>query len=476
MSDDTNIFFRKWAIAGRRRRSLWHLLSAPQLFIGSFALLVVLGTLALKWVPGLYTKQPLGWLDALFTATSAVCVTGLIVEDTATFFTPRGQFVILALIQLGGLGIISFTSLIIVTLGRRMSLRHEALSGSSQEAAPLVNRQNLVRDVFYFTFAAEALGAIALYLIWLPSLEQLGWTWREAAWHAIFQSVSAFCNAGFATFSDSLIGFQRSPLVLTVIMMLIVVGGIGFLTLEELKLHRQARRVDKRFRISLHTRLVLGTTGCLILLGWALFTLFEWQYTLRDLPVFDKVMNGLFLSVSPRTAGFNNIDYTQATASTNFLTILLMSIGGSPGSMAGGIKTTTVALIALLAWSRLRGRLVTSIAGRSVPEETMQRAVGLFVITFGLVTISIFVLTATEFRGASPPAFINYMFEAVSAFNTVGLSMNVTPNLTDSGKWTTLLLMFFGRVGPLTLAAALARPRKQLATEFRYAYEDVVVG
>lgn len=471
MTEQPNIFFRKWAIARPRRKSLWQRLSAPQMFVGSFALLVLGGTLALKLIPGLYVGEPLSWHDALFTSTSAVCVTGLIVEDTATFFTPRGQLVVLALIQLGGLGIISFTSLIIVALGRRMSLRHEALAGGSAEVAPNVARANLVRAVVRFTLGIEALGTVVLFLLWAPGMGV-----REAAWHALFHSVSAFCNAGFSTFSDSLIGFQRSPVTLMVVMALVVVGGIGFLTLEELNLRHEARKSERNFRLSIHTRIVLGTTGILLLVGWVLFTGFEWRYTLNDLPLWAKLVNGLFLSVTPRTAGFNTIDYSQTTPATSFLTVLMMSIGGSPGSMAGGMKTTTVALIALLAWSRLRGRTVTSLWGRSVPEETIQRAVGLFVIAFGVMTVSIFVFTATEFRGAGSEAFISYMFEAVSAFNTVGLSMGVTHELSGTGKWATILLMFFGRVGPLTLAAALAKSRKQASEDFRYAYEDVVVG
>jgi trk system potassium uptake protein len=470
LNEAENILFRKWAI-GRRQRTMWRQISPAQLFVGSFAMLVMAGTLALKLIPGLYTGEPLGWLDALFTSTSAVCVTGLIVEDTATFFTPRGQVLLLVLIQLGGLGIISFTSLIIVALGRRMSLRHEALAGSTAEVAPHVGRHNLVRAVVKFTLAIEAVGAAVLFLLWWPSMP-----WREAAWHGVFHSISAFCNAGFSTFSDSLMGFQRSPLTLTVIMALIIVGGLGFLTLEEMNLHRKARKMQKAFRMSIHSRLVLVVTAVLIIAGWILFTGFEWRYTLRELPWWGKLFNGLFMSITSRTAGFNTIDYAGTTASTSFLTILLMTVGGSPGSMAGGLKTTTIALIGLLAWSRLRGRTVTSLAGRSIPEETIQRAVGLFVITFGLVTASIFVLTTTERWGDSTQAFIYYMFEAVSAFNTVGLSMGATPQLTDGGKWMTILLMFFGRVGPLTLAAALARPRKQQAGEFRYAFEDVVVG
>ena len=458
-----------------RRRSPWRDITAPQLFVGSFVVLVLLGMLGLKLLPGLYTGEELGWLDALFTAVSAVCVTGLIVVDTATYFTPAGQGFLLLLIQVGGLGIITFTSLIIVALGRRLSLRHEAASTGTQEVAPHVDPRRLTRDVVRFTLLIEALGAVVLYLLWIPRFG-----WGGAAWPALFHSVSAFCNAGFSVFSDSLIGFQRSPATLLVISALIVLGGIGFLTLEELVLYRRAVRDRRRFRISLHSRIVLAATALLLAGGWIAFSLFEWRITLAGIPAWERAVNTLFLSVTPRTAGFNNIDYAQASDATNFLTIILMFIGGSPGSTAGGMKTTTFALVGLLAWSRFRGREVTSLWGRSIPEETIQRAVGLAVVAFGVVTACIFLYTAAELSGvrhvASEGRFLQYMFEAVSAFNTVGLSMGVTAGLSAAGKWITVFLMFLGRVGPLTFAAALALRPPTPAGEFRYAYEEVVVG
>ncbi|HEX2187895.1 MAG TPA: TrkH family potassium uptake protein [Longimicrobiaceae bacterium] len=459
----------------RRRRSLWHELTGPQLFAGSFALLVLGGTLGLRLLPGLYTGPELGWLDALFTSVSAVCVTGLVVVDTATYFTPAGQAFLLLLIQLGGLGIVTFTSLIIIALGRRLSLRHLALSGSAPEVAPHVEPRALARDVVRFTFTIEAAGALLLYALWVPRFG-----WGSAAWPALFHSVSAFCNAGFSVFSDSMVGFQRSPLTLLVIAALVVAGGIGFLTLEELHLFRTARREGRQLRISLHSRIVIATTALLLAGGWLGFAFFEWHITLAGLPWWDRAANALFLSVMPRTAGFNNVDYAQATDATNFLTIILMFIGGSPGSTAGGLKTTTFALVGLLAWSRFRGREVTSLWGRSIPEETIQRAVGLAVVAFALVTLSIFAYTATELSGTSHAqsegGFIRYMFEAVSAFNTVGLSMGVTAGLSEAGKLLTILLMYLGRVGPLTFAAALALRAPTPAGEFRYAYEEVVVG
>jgi trk system potassium uptake protein TrkH len=456
-------------IVHRRRWQPWRTLSAPQLLVGSFLLLMLLGTLGLRLLPGLYTGERLGWLDSLFTATSAVCVTGLIVVDTATYFTPAGQAFILLLIQLGGLGIIAFTSLVIVALGRRMSLRSETLSGASASVAPEVDPRELAYAVVRFTLVIEAAGAALLYLLWIPRLGPSG-----AAFPAVFHAISAFCNAGFSTFSDSLMGFQQAPLTLLVISALIVAGGLGFLTLEELSLDRQARRERRRFRVSLHSRIVLWTTGILLAGGWIVFTALEWNGTFGHLPAWARVVNGLFMSVTARTAGFNTVDYGQAAASAVFVTILLMAIGGSPGSTAGGMKTTTFALLGLLAFSRLRGREMTSLFGRTVPEETIQRAVGLFVIVFGFITTGI--LAFVMLQDARGDRFLDWMFEAASAFNTVGLSTGVTGEMSPGSRVVAILLMYVGRVGPLAFAAAITLSRPTPAGEFRYAYEDVVIG
>jgi trk system potassium uptake protein TrkH len=464
-----------WQMATPRRYTLWRELSAAQLFVGSFAFLILIGTVGLKALPGLYAEEPLGWLDALFTATSAVCVTGLIVVDTATYFTFAGQAWLLLLIQLGGLGMITFTTVIILALGRRLSLRHETLSTGTAVVTPHVDYRALTRDVIRFTLIFEAAGAILLYLFWAPRFGLGG-----AVWHSVFHSISAFCNAGFSTFSDSLTGFQSSPLTLMLVMSLIVAGGLGFLTLEELYLRRKATKEGGRFRISLHSRIVLLTTAVLLVGGWLLYTVLEWRLTLAEMPLWARPFNSLFMSVTARTAGFNTVDYDAASGGTNFLTIVLMSIGGSPGSTAGGLKTTTIALIGLLAWSRFRGNEVTSFWGRSVPEETVQRAIGLFTVGFGVVTAAILAYVTIEMgnlaHSEAARGFLPYMFEAASAFNTVGLSMGVTGELSDPGRWLTILLMFIGRVGPLTFAAAIALSRPTPHGEFRFAYEDVVVG
>jgi trk system potassium uptake protein len=464
------VSFGKWEVDGRRRRWLGHWLTAPRMFGGSFALLIAIGTLGLKWLPGLCVDDSLGWIDACFTATSAVCVTGLTVKDTATYFTTAGQAWILLLIQLGGLGMIAFSSLIIIAMGRRLSLRHEAVSSDFRLAAPTIDMRSLAFDVIRFTAFFEVAGAVLLYVLWASRLGLVG-----AAWPAIFHSVSAFCNAGFSTFSGNLVEFRESPLTLLVIGLLIVSGGLGFLTLEELKLRVDAARIEKAFRLSLHSRIVLATTAALLAAGWGLFCLFEWEGTLAGLPLIDRLSNGLFMSATARTAGFNTIDYGYASDSANFLTIILMSIGGSPGSTAGGIKTTTFALIGLLAWSRLRGYETTMFSSRSVRKETTERAIGLFVIAIALTVCGVFFLTATESGSGASGRFLQHLFEVSSAFNTVGLSMGQTPELTTTGRVLITALMFLGRIGPLTLGAAIAL-RQTGVGRFRYAYEEVVVG
>jgi trk system potassium uptake protein TrkH len=452
---------------------LWRELTAVQMFVVSFALMILFGTLGLKLIPGLYTGAELGWLDALFTATSAVCVTGLIVVDTATAFTVPGQAFILLLIQAGGLGMITFASVVILGLGGRLSLRTEEVHTTHAGVAPHIDYRQLTRNVLRFTLLLEGTGALVLWLLWGARLG-----WGEAVWHAVFHAVSAFCNAGFSTFSDSLMSLQQAPVTLFVIMLLILAGGLGFLTLQELELLRRPAWRLRLHGLSLHSRLALAVSGALLFAAWPLFIVFEWSVTLDGMPVWAKLVNGLFMSVTPRTAGFNSVDYAQVSQSTGFLTVLLMFIGGSPGGTAGGVKTTTFALVGLLAWARLRGRHDVSVWGRTVPEETVNRGVGLFVAAFSIVTAAIFLFTTfamgqEQIGGRGD--FLARMFEATSAFGTVGLSMGVTGDLTVGGRWITILLMFLGRLGPLALAAAIALPGRRRG-RFRYAHEDVMVG
>jgi trk system potassium uptake protein TrkH len=317
----------------------------------------------------------------------------------------------------------------------------------------------------------ELAGALLLWCSWGPKLG-----WQNAVWPAVFHSVSAFCNAGFSTFPDNLISFQNSPGVLLTISGLIVLGGLGFLTHEEVFGFLRRSRQQRIRRFSLQSRIVLVTTAALIVGGWVPLTILEWDNTLSRLPILDRLVNGLLLSVTPRTAGFNSIDYGKAADATNLLTMILMMIGGSPGSTAGGLKTTTVALLLILAWSRLRGQEFTTVWCRTIPEETTYRAVGLFTIATAVAMGGMLLLTISE-SGIQPEGRVmpECLFEAISAFNTVGLSMGITAKLSVVGKLNLVVLMFFGRVGLLTLAAALTVPRRG-ARDFRYASEDVVVG
>jgi trk system potassium uptake protein TrkH len=461
----------RWAFEGRdlsgRRGGA---LSAVQLLALSFVGLIALGTLGLLALPGLYTGPGLSFVDAVFTATSAVCVTGLIVVDTATYFTPLGQAWIALLIQLGGLGILTIATAVIVALGRHPGVSVHESVGQQTPRRSIPSIRRLLRSVVMLTLIAELAGALLLWLGWGSDLG-----WGTAAGHAVFHAISAFCNAGFSTFSDSLIGFQRAPGILGVVAVLIVLGGVGFVVVADLWVRYLQRRTR---RLSLHTTLVLSTTAILVLGAAVLFYLFEGGNTLAGLPGVDRVANAVFMAVTPRTAGFNTVNYDAVSDPSLVLTILLMIVGGSPGSTAGGIKTTTVALLALLFVSYLRGRRDLSIRGRTVPSEIVSLATGIVVAGAVILATAVFLLMLSEVSPETTDraVLVRTGFEAVSAFGTVGLSMGTTPALTTAGKLVITFLMFLGRVGPLTLAAAMAIAGRRRRVHYRYAHESVIVG
>jgi trk system potassium uptake protein TrkH len=463
-------YLARWDASFEGSTGLWQRISPPQLLVSSFLLLIGIGTLGLLFLPGIYVEGGLSPTDAIFTATSAVCVTGLIVVDTATYFTPVGQAFLLLLIQLGGLGMLAFTSLIVQILGFRLSLRSESLTHNARQGSPLVNLRRLTRDIVLFTFLIEASGAIALYLVWSPRLG-----WYEAWWPAVFHAVSGFCNAGFSTNSDSLMSWQGSSVTLGIISVLVVAGGLGFVTMEETWLYLRNRKRPEFTRLSLNSRLILLSTLLLIVIPWPFFAAFEWNRELSGLSIGDRLTNALFLSITPRTAGFNSLDYERASDGTNFLTMLLMGVGGAPGSTAGGMKVTTFALILLLAFSRFRGLETTVFANRSIPQDTIQRAIGLAVLSSAVMAMGGFALIVSQPTAPGESHFLPRIFEVVSAFNTVGLSLNETPKLSLTGRWMIIVLMFLGRVGPMTLAAALV-VEKARRSHYRYAYEDIAVG
>jgi trk system potassium uptake protein TrkH len=334
--------------------------------------------------------------------------------------------------------------------------------------------RRLVRYVLAFTFLSEAVGAL---LLWLSFRDQPGP--GGALWSAVFHSVSAFCNAGFSLFPDNLLRYRGDLVVNLVITGLIILGGLGFLASMELRDQVVARlRRVRPPQATLHTRLVLLVTAALLFGGMLVYLVLEWDNVLEGLPLGERVLAAWFLSVTPRTAGFNTVDYGQMASQTLFFTIFLMFVGASPGSTGGGIKTTTFGLLVALVVARWRGRGRASVFHRTIPHAVMDRALLLAMVAWALVSLAIGVLAMVE-TGDTPylnerPRFLAMMFEAVSAFGTVGLSTGITPTLAAGSKLVLIGLMFVGRVGPLTLVLAIG-PREQRG-RFRYAEENVMVG
>jgi trk system potassium uptake protein TrkH len=457
-----------------RLATFWRNLSPPTLFVASFAGLILIGTLGFLVLPGLHTGPRLSVLDALFTATSAVCVTGLAVVDTSTHFTFWGQLWLLLLIQLGGLGLLTLTTLIIAVLGRRLSLRSEMIAVPSPTAAR-GDVLALTLATGRFMFGVEAVGAVLLWVQWIGDFGVGG-----ALWHAVFHSISAFCNAGFSTFSDSLIGFARRPFLLLTISALVIIGGLGYLACEELLrwFHARVARI-RGGRLSTHTFVAVVTSAILLAAGTVAFAVIEWNGVLAPMGFIDRVSNAWFLSMTPRTAGFNTVSYARLGNAAVLVTLFLMFVGGSPGSTAGGVKTTSLAIIFALARSRMAGRRYVELHGRTVPDGTIQRTVSLVLIGSALVLVGLFALTFTQAEqdlALARQSFLPLFFEAVSAFATVGLSMDLTPSLGAASKLMLTALMFLGRVGPLAFFAAISLSTTRHPPGVRAAQEDVIVG
>jgi len=443
-------------------------LSASQLLVVSFVGLVVLGWLGFLFLPGLYEGAPMHWVDALFISASAVCVTGLTPIDVPNVLSFWGELWLIALIQAGALGILTFAAMVAAAAGRRSGLDIEEAAGGFASVLPRGTPRQMLGTIFGVTIAVEAAGALLLFALWAPEHGIL-----NALWLAVFHAVSAFGNAGFSLFSDNLVGQQKNSLVLLVISALIVVGGIGFPVVQDLRFRlRQRQR-----RLTTHTRLVLTATAVLVLGGAAFFLFFEWNRELAQLGFVDRVANALLMSITPRTAGFSSVSYDGITNASLYLTFVLMWIGGGPASTAGGAKVTTVSLLALVLGARLRGEAHVSVAGRTVPDETVNRATGLAVGMVPILLAFLTLLVAFE-PGVSPAdertQLVRFAFEVQSALSTVGLSMDLTPTLTAGSKLALVFTMLLGRVGPLAVLGAMALRSQR--TQFRYAHEEVLIG
>ena len=446
-------------------------LARPQaVLIFSFAAVILLGG-ALLSMP-FCQVHPVAFLDGLFTSVSAVCVTGLVTKDTGGDFSLAGQWVILGLIQVGGLGIMTFSAFLGSLLGRRLSLRnHYVLQDVFLPEQSSGKFGKILVFIVVLTAVVEVLGAL---LLWI----RLGAN-QAALFPALFHSVSAFCNAGFSLWSDSLVRFRGDPVVNLVIMGLVVTGGLGHIVLFEVTrriFHH--RKKDLPVLFSLHTRLVFWTTLFLVVLGAVLFFLFESGNSLAGLPPGEKVLASLFQSVTPRTAGFNTLDIGTLTTPALLLLVCLMLVGGSPGSTAGGMKTTTFVVFFASLRSWLRGEENVTIFKREIPLEAGKRSVIIASSVLLFLAAGTFVLSLTE--GKAVPfheqgSFLTaYFFEAASALGTVGLSTGVTPTLSALGKATLMVLMFAGRLGPLTLATFARGPEK--GPKVGYPEEQVMLG
>lgn len=426
------------------------------IIIASFLAPIVMGGILLS-LPFSHTGS-LSLLDALFTSASAITVTGLTVVDTTTQFTFTGKTIIMLLIQLGGLGFMTFSTLTLLLLGRSLSLTDRMLIENGFTTGKNRNIYALVKRIFLFTFLFEAIGAVFLFFF-LRTKDPL-----ERAFNSLFHSVSAFCNAGFSTFSASLEDYSASWPVNLTFMTMIIIGGIGFLVLNEIGQSLKRRR--NLAKLSLHSRMAIKTSVYLLLAGTLIIFLFENLDSSLD----KRLLTAIFQSTTSRTAGFNTVNLAAYSHASILLIGILMFIGASPGSTGGGIKTTTAATTAAYLRSYVLGRKRTEMRFRSLPEKTVEKAFLLIVLAMLLVTLVFFLMLVFE---PSLP-FHKLLFEIVSAFGTVGLSLGVTPELGSPGKLLLMFTMFVGRIGPITLLLALSRTEPKAV--ITYPEEDVMIG
>ncbi len=430
--------------------------------VAGFASLILVGAVVLSLPVASKDGMALPFLDALFTSTSAVCVTGLVVVDTHDQFSLFGQLVILCLIQAGGLGIMTVSTLIFLVLGRRVTLRNRLLIQEAMNQLTLEGMVRLIRKVIIVTAVVEGAGAVLLATRWSFDMSIL-----KAVYYGVFHAVSGFCNAGFDLFGGfrSLTGYQGDVWINLVMTSLIITGGLGFSVVSEIMAHRRG------CRFSLHARVVLYTSAILIAVGTVVILLVEMDNpaTLKPLGPLGKALGAYFQAVTPRTAGFSTLSIANFRGATQLFLIVLMFIGASPGSTGGGIKTATFATLLLAVRSVVRGREDVEIFERRIPHRVVYRALAVSMISLALVIVVTMALSVVRRDGLLP-----VLFEATSAFGTVGLSMGMTPSLSALGRVLIILTMFAGRVGPLTVATAIAQ--RQHANAVRYPEERVMVG
>ncbi|WP_246637695.1 TrkH family potassium uptake protein [Crassaminicella profunda] len=440
-------------------------LNPAQILVLGFASVILMGGILLSLPIASKSGHSVGFINAIFTSTSAVCVTGLVVVDTATHWTVFGQTVIILLIQIGGLGFMSMATFFALIFGKRITLRERLVM---QEALNQFNISGIVRLTKYIlitTFSIEGIGAILLSFKFIPIYGV-----PKGIGLSIFHAISAFCNAGFDLIGNfrSLTPFADDFLINIVICFLIITGGLGFTVIVEVL---QKRKFSK---LSLHAKLVLYITGVLLLVGFIAVFILEYSNpeTLGKLSFKGKLLGALFHSVTPRTAGFNTLPTDKLTTATIFMTMVFMFIGGSSGSTAGGVKTTTAGVIIFTVINIIKGKEDTEVFNRRIPRDIINRSLAVIGIAMTLVIFVTMILSITE----TGHSFMEIFFEVTSAFGTVGLSLGMTPSLSIIGKIVISITMFAGRVGPMTIALALARQQQKNKGLIKYPEERVIVG
>lgn len=435
-------------------------LSPAQFLVLGYLVVITIGTFLLMLPQASTTRGSIGFLTALFTATSATCVTGLIVVNTSTAFTVFGQVIIMVLIQVGGLGIMTMSTLIALILGKKISLKERILIQEDLNQFKISGLLRLIQYVIALTLSIQGIGALFLFI-----RLRNDYSIFRSIYFSIFHAISAFNNAGFDLFGTSLEGYFGDPIINLTVISLIVLGGLGFAVIVEL-LGWEGKK-----KFSLQTKLVLTVTGLLTIVSFAIIFVLETGNlnTIADASLGDKIISSFFLSITPRTAGFNTIPTGSLRSTTLFFIVIAMFIGASPGSTGGGIKTTTFGLIVVTAFNKIRNKKDIEFYKRRVDYEVVFKALTIILLALGIVLLMTFILTITE-----DGQFLEILFEVVSAFGTVGLSTGITGELTSIGRVLIIITMFLGRVGPLTLALALGQ--KVRHGKYRYPEEKIMVG
>lgn len=460
----------------RKFHSWLRKMTTAQVITCGFAMLILIGGLIL-WMPFCTAPgQSTSFTDAFFTATTCICVTGLVTVTTAAHWSLAGKIVILILIQIGGIGFIALASVIFISLRKKLSMRSRKMIQESYNLDQMSGLAKLVRRVVLCVFGAEAIGAAGYAFCFIPEFGV-----AEGLWKAVFTSISAFCNAGIDILGEnSLMPYADNPLVNFVTIGLIIAAGLGFIVWWDVadKIKKVCRRelsVHRVFRsLRLHSKLVLVTTAVLVLCGTVLIFLFEYNNpkTMGTMPLGEKLMASLFQSVTTRTAGFLTVDQGALSGASVLLCIFLMFIGGSPMGTAGGMKTTTLAVIVLTMITNLRGKEDVEFGHRRIRKHYIQSAIVIMGTGFG-VFLTMSILLAAAMPGAD---LVDVIYEIASAIATVGLTRGLTPDLTSVGKWIVIVTMYLGRIGPLTLGTAVVVRAQKKTENTQLAAEDIMIG